>query len=72
MNDLNKLSIFQKKDINNFYNKKKRTITFCNHSLFKNRFRQRAIFPGGGPPSIFAAVSLYDRVRDGNGWFPHA
>ena len=25
---------------------------------------QRAIFPGGGPPSIVASVSLYDRVRD--------
>ena len=41
-------------------------------SAFKIRCRQRVIFPGGGPPSIFTAVSLYDRVRDGNGWFPHA
>ena len=32
---------------------------------------QRAIFPGGGPPSIVTSVSLYDRVRDGNGWFPY-
>lgn len=39
---------------------------------FKNRTWQRVIFPGGGPPSIVTAVSLYDRVRDGNGWFPHA
>ena len=30
------------------------------------------IFPGGPPPSIVTAMSLYDRVRDGNGWFPHA
>ena len=39
---------------------------------FKNRIWQRVIFPGSGPPSIFTAMSLYDRVRDGNGWFPHA
>ena len=37
----------------------------------KIRCRQLAIFPGGGPPSIFASMSLYDRVRDGNGCFPH-
>ena len=37
----------------------------------KIRGRQLAIFPGGGPPSIFASMSLYDRVRDGNGCFPH-
>ena len=30
----------------------------------KFRCWQRAIFPGGGPPSIFASVGLYDRVRD--------
>ena len=35
----------------------------------QNRCWQRAIFPGGGPPSIFASAGLYDRVRDGNGWF---
>ena len=29
---------------------------------------QLAILPGGLPPSIVAASSLYDRVRDGNGW----
>ena len=33
---------------------------------------QRVIFPGGGPPSIVTEVSLYDRVRDGNGCFPHS
>ena len=33
---------------------------------------QLVIFPGGGPPSIFTAMSLFDRVRDGNGSFPHA
>ena len=38
----------------------------------KNRIRQLAIFPGGLPPSSFAASSLYDRVRDGNGWDPAA
>ena len=32
--------------------------------------RQRPIFPGGCPPSIFGEKSLYDRVRDGNGWYP--
>ena len=42
-------------------------------SLRSLKFRcwQRAIFPGGGPPSIFASVGLYDRVRDGNGWFTY-
>ena len=33
---------------------------------------QLAILPGGHPPSIVAASSLYDRVRDGNGWFAAA
>ena len=37
----------------------------------KFRCWQRAIFPGGGPPSIFASVGLYDCVRDGNRWFPY-
>ena len=32
----------------------------------------RAIFPGGLPPSIVAAVRLYRRVRDGNGCVPVA
>ena len=41
-------------------------------SFFKFRTWQRAIFPGGHPPSIVTASSLYDRVRDGNGWFPAA
>ena len=40
--------------------------------FFKFRSWQLVIFPGGGPPSIFTAMSLYDRVRDGNGCFPHA
>ena len=38
----------------------------------KTRSWQRVIFPGGGPPSIVTEVSLYDRVRDGNGCFPHS
>ena len=37
----------------------------------KFRCWHRAIFPGGGPPSIVTSVSLYDRVRDGNGWFTY-
>ena len=40
--------------------------------LLKIRCWHRVIFPGGGPPSIFTEMSLYDRVRDGNGWFPHS
>ena len=42
-------------------------------SLRSLKFRcwQRAIFPGGGPPSIFASVGLYDCVRDGNRWFTY-
>ena len=36
----------------------------------KFRSQQRPIFPGGYPPSIVGDESLYDRVRDGNGWFP--
>lgn len=45
-----------------------------NQKLFfaKIRIWQLAIFPGGHPPSSFAASSLYDRVRDGNGWDPAA
>ena len=39
---------------------------------FEIRCWHRVIFPGGGPPSIFTEVSLYDRVRDGNGWFPYS
>ena len=38
----------------------------------KYRIRQLLIFPGGYPPSIVSASSLYDRVRDGNGWNPAA
>ena len=50
----------------------KKRNNFTSFLFFKIRCRQRAIFPGGGPPSIFAEMSLYDRVRDGNGWFPHS
>ena len=50
---------------------KERTNHPINSLLIKNRCWQRAIFPGGGPPSIFASVGLYDRVRDGNGWFTY-
>ena len=41
-------------------------------SFIKIRIRQLLIFPGGYPPSIVSASSLYDRVRDGNGWNPTA
>ena len=30
-------------------------------------FRQRPIFPGSHPPSIFGVTELNFRVRDGNG-----
>ena len=40
-----------------------------NSHFIQFRCWQRAIFPGSGPPSIVAAKGLYDRVRDGNGWF---
>ena len=39
-------------------------------AFFKYRIRRRPIFPGGYPPSIVGDESLYDRVRDGNGWCP--
>ena len=58
-----------------FLQQTKKTLNrLSNHiqGLIQFRCWQRAIFPGGGPPSIFAAKSLYDRVRDGNGWFPLA
>ena len=45
------------------------------YSRFFNNIKnpwQLAIFPGGLPPSIVAASSLYDRVRDGNGCDPAA
>ena len=37
-----------------------------NLNLRSLKFRcwQRAIFPGGGPPSIVTVMSLYDRVAD--------
>ena len=50
---------------------KKRVQLFLN-SFIKYRNRQRPIFPGGYPPSIVGDESLYDRVRDGNGWCPSA
>ena len=43
-----------------------------NESFFKFKIWQQLIFPGGYPPSIVSASSLYDRVRDGNGWSPTA
>ena len=56
-----------------FLNKKKRLTDILQVNLFiQFRCWQRVIFPGSGPPSIFTAKSLYDRVRDGNGWFPLA
>ena len=53
------------------HTKKQRTETsvLC---FSKYRCWHRVIFPGGGPPSIFTEVSLYDRVRDGNGWFTYS
>ena len=50
---------------------KKRTHYPMNSLFTQIRCRQLAIFPGSGPPSIFASMSLFDRVRDGNGSFPH-
>ena len=51
----------------------KREMTFViSLFVFKIRIRQQLIFPGGYPPSIVSANSLYDRVRDGNGWSPIA
>ena len=41
-------------------------------SPFQKSIRQPVIFPGGLPPSIVTAISLYDRVRDGNEWYPDA
>ena len=46
-------------------NKKKMRINRpINSHFIQFRCWQRVIFPGSGPPSIFASVSLYDRVRD--------
>ena len=50
----------------------KKTLDYFLESFIKYRNRQRPIFPGGYPPSIVGARSLYDRVRDGNGWCPSA
>ena len=53
-----------------FFQQKKRKLIFRIILAFLQfRCWQRAIFPGGGPPSIVASAGLYDRVRDGNGWF---
>ena len=57
--------------VNKISNKKSETTNPSNFAFIQFRCWQRAIFPGGGPPSIFASVSLYDRVRDGNGWDPY-
>ena len=51
--------------------KKAKIVILTILAFIQFRCWQRAIFPGGGPPSIVASVSLYDRVRDGNGWFPY-
>ena len=45
---------------------------FLKGYFLKYRIWQLLIFPGGYPPSIVSASSLYDRVRDGNGWDPAA
>ena len=50
----------------------KKTLDYFLESFVNYRNRQRPIFPGGYPPSIVGARSLYDRVRDGNGWCPSA
>ena len=71
------LFFFKKKakiEIHHGVNKSKvksETTNPSNFAFSQIRCWQRAIFPGGGPPSIFASVSLYDRVRDGNGWDPY-
>ena len=54
------------------YATKKDSLNNSKNPFAKIRFWQLAIFPGGLPPSSFAASSLYDRVRDGNGWDPAA
>ena len=43
---------------------KSETTNPSNFAFIQFRCWQRAIFPGGGPPSIFASVCLYDRVAD--------
>ena len=57
----------------NVFRQKKRQLSFSKIVFFiQIRIRQRVIFPGGHPPSIVTAISLYFRVRDGNEWFPDA
>ena len=55
-----------------FRNVNKKELQFLETLFVKYRIWQRPIFPGGYPPSIVGARSLYDRVRDGNGWYPSA
>ncbi len=56
----------------NFLYKVKKPLSHWRETFFKFRIWQLLIFPGGYPPSIVSASSLYDRVRDGNGWNPAA
>ena len=51
--------------------KKQGLDVYLNPCFLKFRSWQLVIFPEGGPSSIFTTMSLYDRVRDGNGCFPH-
>ena len=44
-----------------------------NQRLFSEKVTgHRAIFPGGNPPSIFAAVAFHVRVREGVGVGPRS
>ena len=63
LRELSTQEVFERKN-----NPRKQILRLFN----KYRNRQRPIFPGGYPPSIVGARSLYDRVRDGNGWCPSA
>ena len=40
--------------------------------IYRTKIWHRAILPGPCGPSIVAAVGLNFRVRNGNGWIPHA
>ena len=40
--------------------------------IHRTKIWHRAILPGPCGPSIVAAVGLNYRVRNGNGWIPHA
>jgi hypothetical protein len=41
-------------------------------NMKKREFRHRAIFPGGYPPSIVAAITFHCHVRNGMKWFYYA